>query len=80
MTYFKTLLFLFFVPLTYKASAAIVMPSIFGDHMVLQRETKVALWGTANALFTGLWSIPMVKTVLPLQESRAEVLYYPASR
>jgi len=30
-------------------SAKITLPSIFSDNMVLQRETKVALWGSADA-------------------------------
>ncbi|MCB1123386.1 MAG: sialate O-acetylesterase, partial [Verrucomicrobiae bacterium] len=29
-------------------SAKVSMPSIFGDNMVLQRNTKVAIYGTAG--------------------------------
>ena len=31
------------------ANAEITLPSFFGDHMVVQREAKVPLWGTAVA-------------------------------
>ncbi|MFA4028458.1 MAG: hypothetical protein GDYSWBUE_000338, partial [Candidatus Fervidibacterota bacterium] len=30
------------------ASADIKLPSLFSDHMVLQRGTNVAVWGTAS--------------------------------
>lgn len=40
-------LLLTIVNATFGALAAIEMPSIFGDHMVLQQGKKVALWGTA---------------------------------
>jgi len=29
------------------AAAQVKMPAIFGDHMVLQREQKIPVWGTA---------------------------------
>src|SRR3954468_12669807 len=29
--------------------ADVKLPAIFGDHMVLQRGTKVPVWGTADA-------------------------------
>lgn len=31
------------------ANAALVMPAVFSDHMVLQQGAKVAVWGTADA-------------------------------
>jgi sialate O-acetylesterase len=35
-----------FGPLT--ATAAVKMPAIFGDHMVLQEDLKLSVWGTAD--------------------------------
>ena len=32
-----------------KAKADVRMPLIFGDHMVLQQDTKIAIWGWADA-------------------------------
>lgn len=31
-----------------KAKADVRMPLIFGDHMVLQQDTKIAIWGWAD--------------------------------
>ena len=36
---------LFFLPL---AAADVQLAGVFGDHMVLQREADVAIWGTAE--------------------------------
>jgi len=35
--------------LVFPAKADVKLPSIFGDHMVLQQEIKVPVWGTAEA-------------------------------
>jgi len=44
------LIFLLFSTLVFlQASADITLPSIFGDHMVLQQQTDAALWGTATS-------------------------------
>ena len=39
------ILFLFFPFLYFSAKADVRLPSIIGDHMVLQQKTTVALWG-----------------------------------
>ncbi|NBX29013.1 sialate O-acetylesterase, partial [bacterium] len=36
------------VLLAVPASADVALPPILGDHMVLQRETPVRIWGTAD--------------------------------
>ena len=41
---FLVSLFIFSVPIT----AEIKLPALFGDHMVLQRQTDAAIWGTAS--------------------------------
>src|SRR3712207_5457995 len=38
-----------FLLLASPASAAVKLAPIFGDHMVLQRDMPVAVWGTADA-------------------------------
>jgi len=47
----KTLSLLFVVCLLVSpsAQATVRMPSLFGDHMVLQQEAKIPIWGTALA-------------------------------
>lgn len=39
---------LFFAPFTGTLKADIVLPAIFGDHMVLQQQTDAAIWGKAT--------------------------------
>src|ERR1700761_1277850 len=33
---------------SFSANAAVVLPKIFGSHMVLQRQKPVPVWGTAS--------------------------------
>jgi sialate O-acetylesterase len=40
-------LFLLFLPAATALHAAVHVPAIFGDHMVLQQDVKVPVWGTA---------------------------------
>ncbi|MFP6865953.1 MAG: hypothetical protein VCA35_08430, partial [Roseibacillus sp.] len=37
------------VAATHPASADVKLPTIFGSHMVLQRDAPLHLWGTADA-------------------------------
>ncbi|WP_242692247.1 sialate O-acetylesterase [Aridibaculum aurantiacum] len=48
-TSFKFFLSLIAVMATLLSDAAVKLPSIISDHMVLQQRSKVALWGWANA-------------------------------
>src|SRR5271170_3133047 len=43
-----TLLLMVCVAGTITLQAEVKMPAIFGDHMVLQQEAKVPVWGTAD--------------------------------
>jgi sialate O-acetylesterase len=58
----KNLLFicLFFAVLTFEARADVKLPAIFGDNMVLQQQSQVAVWGwakpNASVSVTGSWS------------------------
>ncbi|MEZ4776098.1 MAG: sialate O-acetylesterase [Bacteroidia bacterium] len=46
----KALLLLAFVCLaTFSSPAKVVLPAIFGDHMVMQQQTSAPLWGRADA-------------------------------
>lgn len=55
----KTLTSLFFLFLNYLASAEVRLPSVLSDHMVLQQNSAVKLWGWANSAekieITGSW-------------------------
>lgn len=42
------LLFLIILICSFRLSATIKLPAIFCDNMVLQQQSKVAIWGTAN--------------------------------
>lgn len=44
----RALQFLFAFAILSSARANVTMPSIFGDHMVLQKEMKIPVWGWAN--------------------------------
>lgn len=61
------LLLLFLSILSYKSNAKIVLPEIFSDNMVLQQNSKVAIWGWAEAgetvrIVAG-WNKDTVKTI-----------------
>lgn len=45
---FFSFLLLFFFAHTNPLEAAIKLPAIFGDHMVLQQQTEAAIWGEAS--------------------------------
>jgi sialate O-acetylesterase len=45
----RLLLPLFILALTSVARAEVRLPAIISDNMVLQRDTKIAIWGNANA-------------------------------
>lgn len=47
MNFQKAGLMITFVLTSFVAQAEIKLPSIFGDHMVLQRQTEAAIWGKA---------------------------------
>ena len=47
--YLKTLFALFILTSSIKLNAEIHLPDIFSDHMVLQREMMIPVWGTSNA-------------------------------
>jgi sialate O-acetylesterase len=46
-TYSRFGLIPFFLLLTIHAWAAVVLPDLFSDHMVLQRQQRIPVWGTA---------------------------------
>ena len=54
MNYFKQkikcMLILFAIVITFNVSAQLVMPSIFSDNMVLQRDAKIPVWGKASPM------------------------------
>ena len=56
----KFFFILFFLAAKVYASAAITLPSFFGDNMVLQQQTTAAIWGWAQAnstvLITSSWN------------------------
>ena len=43
----KNLLFLFFLTIACTASANVTLPHIFSDHMVIQRNKPIQVWGWA---------------------------------
>ena len=45
---FNHLLVLFLFSLAYSGYSKVSVPAIFGDHMVMQKETKVSVWGWAK--------------------------------
>lgn len=54
------------------AGAKVHMPSVFGDNMVLQQQTEVALWGTANGksvTITPSWA-PGESVVAPVKRGK----------
>jgi len=51
--------------LAFSVSAQIKMPGIFGDHMVIQRDRPVPVWG---------WSSPKEKLVLSFNQQKKEVI------
>ncbi|MCK5852695.1 sialate O-acetylesterase [bacterium] len=46
----KKILSFIFLIITFNISAQIVLPSIFSDNMVLQRDMEIPVWGKANPL------------------------------
>jgi sialate O-acetylesterase len=46
----RTFIFIWFLGLTMVLQAQIQLPHFFSDHMVLQREMPIPIWGTAPAL------------------------------
>ncbi|HEY2722381.1 MAG TPA: sialate O-acetylesterase, partial [Chitinophagaceae bacterium] len=44
----KNFLFLFVVLLTFRISANVTLPKVFGDNMVLQRNKPIPVWGWAD--------------------------------
>src|SRR4051812_23575743 len=41
--------FIFFTFLVFKSDAAVKLPAIFGDNMILQQSAAAAIWGEAKA-------------------------------
>lgn len=62
----RLLLFCCCLGLGAKATAAVSLPAIFGDHMVLQQKSEVTIWGWGNpseeVTLTGSWDQKAVKT------------------
>lgn len=48
MGVFSVVMILFVLALAVTARADVVMPSVFGDHMVLQQEKSLPVWGKAS--------------------------------
>jgi sialate O-acetylesterase len=48
-TLFHSLVLLVLVASAFTARAAVTLPAIFSDQMVLQRDARVPVWGTADA-------------------------------
>ena len=52
--------------ISHTAFAQLRMPAIFGDHMVLQQQSEVAIWGwsgpTEEVTVTGSWNLDPIKT------------------
>lgn len=61
------LLIVGFILFSLTAKTNVSLPSIWGDHMVLQQESAVKLWGWANPLeeisITTSWSSDTIKTI-----------------
>ena len=65
----KILFSLFAVLIVSISSAQLRLPEIFSDHMILQRDKPVKIWGSANAGETILVSIGNVKSEVSADKS-----------
>ena len=44
----KNIIILFLIVFTFNISAQLIIPSVFSDNMVLQRDAKIPIWGKAS--------------------------------
>lgn len=65
------------------AEANVTLPAVFGNHMVMQQNSKVTVWGWAKPFeevtVTPSWGFPAVKTTTPSEGVWSVVLDTPAA-
>jgi len=70
-TRFKIISLLIILGLSVNVSGQIKLPSVFGDNMVLQQKSEVAVWGWGNPgseiKISGSWNKDTVKTKISNQ-------------